>query len=114
MANVGEVGTRSPGRARRLVARGDAWLHAGPEGDGLISPVLRRLGFVWIAVSLPFTTAVSALVASPGSYVFVLIFMAAGAYTTPGLVAGAYDVRHAPRGDRPATPRSWPASASPT
>ena len=26
--------------------------------------------------------------------------MAAGAYTTPGLVAGAYDVRHAPRGDR--------------
>ena len=100
MANVGEVGTGSPGRARRLVAWVDAWLHAGPDGDGLISPVLRRLGFVWIAVSLPFTTAVSALVASPGSYVFVLIFMAAGAYTTPGLVAGAYDVRHAPRGDR--------------
>ena len=95
-APPGEAAWRTSGRsarghrvaARRVVGWVDAWLHAGPQGDGLISPVLRRLGLVWVAVSLPFTTGVRPRPVA-GPYVFVLIFMAFGAYTTPAWSPGA-------------------------
>jgi signal transduction histidine kinase len=68
--------------------------------SALVPPVARRLGLVWVAVSLPFTTAVSALVGTRDAYLLVLVVMAFGAYTTPALVAGWLAVRRAPPGDR--------------
>ena len=84
-----------------LVVRATGWLRSGTVGDGLVPPVVRRLGVVWVAVSLPVITAAGFLVHSPGAYVFVLVFMACGAFTTPALAAGWYAVRHVSGRDRP-------------
>ena len=88
--------------------RSPAGAPAGPSGgapapverDRLVPPTVRRLGLAWLAVSLPFTTAVAAFATSPGAYVFVLVFMACGAYTAPALVAAGHAVRHAAPRDR--------------
>lgn len=66
----------------------------------LFSPLVRGLGLAWVAVSLPFVTTVSAFVHTPDAYIFVLIYMACGAYTAPALVVGWLAVRHAPAKDR--------------
>ena len=68
--------------------------------DGTVARWIRVLALVWVAVSLPFITAVSAFVHSPELYIFVMVFMASGAYTAPALIAARHTVRHAPPGDR--------------
>jgi signal transduction histidine kinase len=65
-----------------------------------VPPVYRRLAVVWLCISLPFITLTAAFVNSPGTYLFVLVFMACGAYTAPSLVAGWYAIRHVPGPDR--------------
>ena len=67
---------------------------------GIIPPAIRRWGVPWVAVSLPFTTVVSFWADTPDTYVFVLIFLACGAYTLPGLIVGAHVLRHVPARDR--------------
>ena len=71
--------------------------------NAVISRRIRVLGVVWVCVSLPVITAVSAFVHSPGGYRFVLVFMACGAYTTPALAAGWYAMRRVLPHDRMAT-----------
>jgi signal transduction histidine kinase len=80
--------------------RGRRWLYAERTADTLFPPIVRRLGTLWVAVSLPFAIAVSALVHSTGAYVFVWVFLASGPYTAPALVVGWKQVRRGPRRDR--------------
>ena len=91
----------APGALSRMSTAATVWLRSGPVDDGLFPPLLRRLGVAWVAVSLPVITAAGLLAHSPDGYVFVLVFMACGAYTTPALVAGWYAVRHIGARDRP-------------
>jgi signal transduction histidine kinase len=98
-SGAGAPARRAGTPLRRAWRAADRWLHAGPA-EGLLPSAARRLGVVWVAVSLPVITAAAAFVHTPGAYVFVLIFMACGAYTTPGLVAGLLAVRRAPARDR--------------
>src|SRR5687768_12500658 len=71
------------------------------RNDAIFPPVIRWLGIAWVAVSVPFTTATAALFAdTPDSYLFILIFMACGAYTLPALFAAWAAVRNAPVRDR--------------
>ena len=65
----------------------------GDSEPGLFPPAVRRLGVLWVALSLSFTTVVAAWADTPRAYVFVLIFFACGAYTLPALVAGWCVVR---------------------
>jgi signal transduction histidine kinase len=76
-----------------------AWFRGEADDPGLIRPIWRRLGGLWICVSLPIITGVAFFVDSTESYLLVLV-LSAKAYTTPALVAGAYAVKHAPPGDR--------------
>jgi len=73
-----------------------------PKTDVLFSPLVRGLGLLWVAVSLPFITIVSAFVETRGTYLFVLIYMACGAYTAPALVVGWFAFWRTPSRDRPA------------
>lgn len=83
--------------------RGRRWLVGEGAPDGLFPPLVRRVGILWVIVSVPFTTAVSAFVVdSPGTYLFVWVYMASGAYTAPALLAGLRQVRRGPAHDRPA------------
>ncbi|HEY8546986.1 MAG TPA: hypothetical protein VIL36_18130, partial [Acidimicrobiales bacterium] len=70
-----------------------------PKADALFSPLVRRLGLAWVAVSLPFVTVVSAFVHTRDAYIFVLIYMACGAYTMPALLVAWFATRKAPRSD---------------
>ena len=72
------------------------------KSDVLFSPLVRGLGFLWVAVSLPFITIVSALAQTADTYVFVLIYLACGAYTAPALVVGWFAFMRAPSRDRTA------------
>jgi len=72
----------------------------GDSEAGLFPPPIRRSGVVWVALSLPFSTVVAAWADTPRTYVFVLIFLACGAYTLPALVAGWHVVRHVDAADR--------------
>jgi signal transduction histidine kinase len=83
------------GRLRRWLDRPMPIVSATP-------PMLRRLAIAWVAVSLPFTSMVSAFVDGRDGYIFVLIFMGCGAYTLPGLFAARHAIRYAPAHDRPA------------
>jgi signal transduction histidine kinase len=72
-------------------------LRSGQAPDGLvIFPNLRRLGVAWVIVTIPLITWVSTTVRSPDGYIFVLIYLACGAYTTPALLVGAYAVVRVP------------------
>jgi len=72
-----------------------------PKADALFSPLVRRLGLAWVAVSLPFVSLVSAFVHTRDAYIFVLIYMGCGAYTAPALLVTWFATRKAPRRDRP-------------
>jgi hypothetical protein len=74
---------------------------ARPKADAVFSPLVRRLGLAWVAVSLPFVSLVSAFVHTRDAYIFVLIYMGCGAYTAPALVVTWFATRKAPRRDRP-------------
>jgi signal transduction histidine kinase len=65
------------------------------QRGAIFGPLPRWLGFAWVVVSLPVIVAAGSLVGTPDQYVFVLVFMASGAYTTPGLVVGWLAVRKA-------------------
>lgn len=60
------------------------------DGAEIFSRRVRRLGGVWVALSIPFTTATSAVVDGPDSYVFVFVFLSCGAFTAPALWAVWY------------------------
>jgi signal transduction histidine kinase len=64
--------------------------HLPPAGDGtqIFGRRARRLGALWVAVAIPLTTVTSAVVVDDAdSYVFVLICLSCGAFTTPALWA---------------------------
>jgi signal transduction histidine kinase len=68
------------------------------EGDSqrpsIFGPAQRMLGIAWVAVSLPVIVLAGTRVETTDQYVFVLVFMASGAYTTPGLIVGWMAVRN--------------------
>jgi hypothetical protein len=70
-------------------------------GEGPWSPRWQRRGRLWVAVTVPATTVVSAFVNSPDAYVLVLVVLAFGAYTVPGAVVGYHAVRGAAPTERP-------------
>ncbi|HET6952632.1 MAG TPA: ATP-binding protein [Acidimicrobiales bacterium] len=70
---------------------------AGRAGDGLVVfRSLRCLGLVWVAVTVPGVTWLSSYAHSPEAYIFVLVYLASGTYTAPGLVVGWYTLLRAP------------------
>ena len=77
------------------------WLFSeGADHDRPAPPFLTRLGLLWVGVSVVFTSVAAFWADSPGSYVFVRVFLASGAYIVPGLVIGWLRVRRAPDPDR--------------
>lgn len=80
---------------RSVTARAQGW-----ADDAMFSPQMRAIGLIWVTVSLPFIIAVAGFATTPDRYVFVLVFLASGAYTTPALVAAVVVVRYAPQRDR--------------
>ncbi|HEX8803189.1 MAG TPA: hypothetical protein VF743_03315, partial [Acidimicrobiales bacterium] len=84
----------------RLVERVRRRLEAPTALDGVFSPLVRRLGVVWICVSLPVVIAVSALAHDQRSYLFVFVFFASGAFTTPALVVAWIALQRAPSTER--------------
>jgi signal transduction histidine kinase len=93
-------GTSVLGEPQGVPARLRRWLDRPMPIVSASSPMLRRLAIVWVAVSLPFTSVVSAFVDGRDGYLFVLIFMGCGAYTLPGLFAARHALRYAPAHDR--------------
>ena len=69
----------------------------------------RVAGLAWAAVTIPSTTALAALADGRDAYLFVLVFLASGAYTTPALVVGWLVVRRVEPAERPAA-ALWLAS----
>lgn len=71
-------------------------------GRRVFSDTERRLGILWVCVSLPGVTVLSAFATTPDAYVFALVFLASGAYTAPAVLVGWRAVRRAPPLDK------WP------
>jgi signal transduction histidine kinase len=97
---VSEADEPGRGPARGVAGRLRRWLDRPMPIVSASSPMLRRLAIIWVAISLPFTSAVSAFVDGRDGYLFVLIFMGCGAYTLPGLFAARHALRYAPSPDR--------------
>jgi signal transduction histidine kinase len=85
----------SPPRARLLER-----LSVPTTFDGAFPPLLRRLGLLYVCLTVPVVTALSAIVDGQREYVFAFVFLASGIYTTPGLVAVWVGIRRAPAADR--------------
>jgi signal transduction histidine kinase len=68
--------------------------------DALLPLALRRLGWLWVGLSIPFITVVAAFAHSADAYVFVFVFMSCGAYTLPALAVTWYVMRHVPPNER--------------
>ena len=73
------------------------WQRLAQEGRGalLVFPYVRHLGIAWVCVTVPLVTWAATTVDSPGDYIFVLIYLACGTYTSPALVVGFYTARRA-------------------
>jgi signal transduction histidine kinase len=90
-----------PGGLTGLADRTKRWLNSPLPIASATPPMIRRLGVLWVCVSLPVISAISGFVVdSRDSYIFVLIFMGCGAYTLPGLFAARHAVHCARDGDR--------------
>ena len=50
----------------------------------------------WVLLTVPAITWLAATVSTPDAYIFVLIYLACGSYTTPALIVGAYALWRAP------------------
>jgi signal transduction histidine kinase len=84
-----------------MLARLREAMHDDETGRyGVVPTWIRLAGLVWLGLSLPVITATAFFVNTSDQYLFVLVFMASGAYTTPGLVASWYAARSAPGRDR--------------
>jgi signal transduction histidine kinase len=95
-----EAGAETGVGPEGVVARARRWLDRPVPIVSASSPMLRRLGVLWVCVSLPFITAASAFVHTRDSYLFVLVFMGCGAYTLPALFAARHALRYALDDDR--------------
>jgi signal transduction histidine kinase len=68
--------------------------------DGAFSPLVRRLGLIYVCVAVPFVTVLSIGVHGQRDYLFAFVFFASGAFTTPALVVASIGLRRAPLADR--------------
>src|SRR5262245_9438512 len=73
------------------------WQRPAQDGRGalLVFPYVRHLGIAWVCVTVPLVTWAATTVDSAGDYIFVLIYLACGTYTSPALVVGFYTARRA-------------------
>jgi signal transduction histidine kinase len=83
----------------RLPGRVSA-LSAPTRFDGAFPPVVRRLGLVYVFLTVPLVTALSATVHGQREYVFAFVFFASGFFTTPALVVAWLGIRRVPAPDR--------------
>jgi signal transduction histidine kinase len=90
---IGVIGANGVGR---LLAR----LSAPTRFDGAFPPLVRRLGLVYVCLTVPFVTLLSAGVDGRREYLFVFVFFASGAFTTPALVAAWLGMRRVSAPDR--------------
>jgi len=79
--------------AERLAAK-------AKRSEVLFPPIVRAGAWIWVALSVPFTTITALFVHSQASYLFVVIYMASGAYTLPALIIGFVAVRRGVAEDR--------------
>jgi signal transduction histidine kinase len=63
-------------------------------------PRLRRVGLLYVGLSLPLITLAGALAHGRDGYVLVFVLLASGAYTTPALAVTWAAARRSPAGDR--------------
>jgi len=79
------------GEPRRWQPR---WL--AKEKDALVVfAYVRHLGIAWVCLTVPLVTWAATTIDSPNDYIFVLIYLACGTYTSPALVVGFYTARRA-------------------
>lgn len=89
-----------PNKPQTPVARAMTWLRGPSSFDGLFTPLQRRLGVLWVAVVVPMMAAYGLFATTPDRYIFIFVFFASGAFTTPGLVLAVIGVRKAPPRER--------------
>jgi hypothetical protein len=56
----------------------------------VVFPYVRHLGIAWVCLTVPLVTWAATTVDSAKDYIFVLIYLACGTYTSPALVVGFY------------------------
>jgi signal transduction histidine kinase len=61
----------------------------------VVFPYVRHLGIAWVCLTVPLVTWAATTVDSADDYIFVLIYLACGTYTSPALVVGFYTARRA-------------------
>jgi signal transduction histidine kinase len=61
----------------------------------VVFPYVRHLGIAWVCLTVPLVTWAATTVDSANDYIFVLIYLACGTYTSPALVVGFYTARRA-------------------
>jgi signal transduction histidine kinase len=75
------------------------WPWGRPVDQGrdalVVFPYVRHLGVAWVCLTVPLVTWAATTVDSPSDYIFVLIYLACGTYTSPALVVGFYTARRA-------------------
>lgn len=87
------MGTNVAAGARRRLGR--------PDGvDGWSTPTARRLGLMWVGVTIPVVTGLAVVADTRTGYIVVLSLGAFGLYTIPALYVMWQAVRYAPPGYR--------------
>ena len=75
------------------------WSSQRPAQGGkdalVVFPYVRHLGIAWVCLTVPLVTWAATTVQSADDYIFVLIYLACGTYTSPALVVGFYTARRA-------------------
>jgi signal transduction histidine kinase len=102
--SVGEPPPPGPLRAgpETRVARAMTRLRSPSRFDGLFTPLQRRVGVLWACVVVPSMAAFGLFATTPDRYVFIFVFFASGAFTTPALYVALLGVRNGPPRDRTA------------
>jgi signal transduction histidine kinase len=75
-------------------------LRAPSRLDGMFTPLQRRLGVLWALIAVPAVAVYGLFATTPDRYIFIFVFFASGAFTTPALVVAVQGIRQAP-------PREW-------
>jgi signal transduction histidine kinase len=100
---TGGTGTGGTGAAlvrTRVLRRLHDRLSAPTRFDGSFTPLARRLGLVYVCVTIPFVTVVSAWIDGQREYILAFVVLASGAFTTPALVVNWMALRRTPVADR--------------
>ena len=62
----------------------------------MFTPLQRRLGVIWVVACVPMMAVYGLFATTPDRYIFMLVFLASGAFTTPALFVAVLGTRQAP------------------